>query len=141
MTNMITIQGHTTNLLALSNPKTTDSRIQVEIRPDPRPGFFHLLVELPPGFQLDPSQHAEATVDSNYPRYPVITIPIQASPRPRPPPPPPQVHLNPHATNAAQLQPVSRVTPNLVSRPASSTSNALNYSPPPPSLPPAPGNP
>jgi hypothetical protein len=84
MTNPVTIIANTTNVLSLSNPKCSDSRIGVEIQPGARQGMFRLLVVVPPGFELAPGQHAEVTVESNHPRYPLIRIPIMqyASHRP-----------------------------------------------------------
>jgi hypothetical protein len=72
ITNTITIHGNTTNLLLLSNLKSSDSRIQVEIRPLAGAGAYSLLVAFPPGFHLAPGQQAEVTVESNHPRFPLI---------------------------------------------------------------------
>jgi hypothetical protein len=83
-TNRVTIHGTTTNLLALSNPKASDSRIQVDVLPMGPKGMFNLVVAFPPGFQLEPGQHAEVTVESNHPRFPVIKIPIMVYPHPKP---------------------------------------------------------
>jgi hypothetical protein len=86
-TNRITIHGATTNLLlSLSNPKTSDSRIHVDIQPMGPKGAFNLLVVFPPGFQLEPGQRAEVTVESNIPRFPVIKIPIMEYPQAYPHP-------------------------------------------------------
>jgi hypothetical protein len=76
MTNLVTILANTTNLLSLSNPKSSDSRIQVEVQPGARKGMFKLLVVVPPGFQLEPGQKPEVTVESNHPRFPLIRVPI-----------------------------------------------------------------
>jgi hypothetical protein len=85
-TNQVTIHGNSTNLLVLSNPKVSDSRIQVEIKPMlPAKGSFNLLVEFPPGFQLEPGKTAEVTIESNHRRSPLIRIPIKEYPHPRPP--------------------------------------------------------
>jgi hypothetical protein len=107
-TNRVNIHGNTTNLLALSNPKASDNRIQVDVQPQGAKGSFTLLVAFPPGFQLEPGQHAEVTLDSNNPRSPTLKIPIIEYPRSKrvaalPP------HPNPAAGPAA-LTPV-RINP------------------------------
>jgi hypothetical protein len=82
-TNRVTILSNTTNLLSLSNPKASDSQIQVEVQPGFRKGMFTLLAVIPPGFHLLPGQHAEVTVESNHPRFPVIRVPIMQYPTPK----------------------------------------------------------
>jgi hypothetical protein len=79
-TNRVTIHSNTTNLLSLSNPKASDSQIQVDVQPGVRSGTFTLVVVTPPGYRLAPGQHAEVTVESNHPRYPVIRVPIMQLP-------------------------------------------------------------
>ena len=83
-TNRVTIHGTTTNLLSLSNPKASDSRIQVSLLPMGPKGMFNLLVAFPPDFQLEPGKHAEVTVESNHPRFPLITVPIMQYPHRKP---------------------------------------------------------
>jgi hypothetical protein len=86
ITNRVSIHGNTTNVLALSDPKASDSRIHVEIQPMlPAKGTFSLVVAFPPDFQLEPGKTAEVTVQSNHPRFPLIQIPIRAYPRARQP--------------------------------------------------------
>jgi hypothetical protein len=75
-TNRITIRGSTTNVLTLSNPTASDSRIELRLEPMTLKGMYNLMAAFPPGFQLQPGQTAEVTVQSNHPRYPVIKIPI-----------------------------------------------------------------
>jgi ubiquitin-protein ligase len=84
-TNRVTIRSTTTNvLLALSNPQASDSRIQVEVRPERPTGTFTLTVAFPPGFELQPGERAEVSVQSNHPRYPVIKVPVIQYFPPRP---------------------------------------------------------
>ena len=100
ITNRVTIHGNTTNVLVLSNPKASDSRIHVELQPMGPKGMYSLLVAIPPGFQAEPGKPTEVTVESNHPRSPLIQIPIRQYPRRtpyaamkgRPNPPPPPVH-------------------------------------------------
>jgi hypothetical protein len=107
-TNRVTFRGASTNL-SLSNPKASDGRIHVDLRPlGNRGGMYNLLVVFPPGFQLEPGQHAEVTVESNQPRSPVIKIPIVEAPLskpvaswpPHPNPPPVPVNALPAHPNA-----------------------------------------
>jgi hypothetical protein len=83
-TNRITILANTTNLLSLSNPKSSDSQIQVDVQPGARKGMFTMLVVIPAGYHLMPGQHAEVSVESNHPRFPLIRVPINQAPAPRP---------------------------------------------------------
>jgi hypothetical protein len=83
-TNRVNIHGNTTNILTLSNPKASDSRIQVDIRPMGPKGMYSLLAVFPPGFKLEPGEHAEVTVESNHPRFPLIKIPIVEYPHGQP---------------------------------------------------------
>ncbi len=82
-TNRVNIHSTTTNVLTLANPKASDSRIQVDLRPTGPRGMFSLLVAFPPGFKLDAGEKAEVTVESNHPRFPVIKIPIVDFPKGR----------------------------------------------------------
>jgi hypothetical protein len=83
-TNRVTIHGTTTNLLSLSNAKASDSRIQVNLLPMGPKGMFNLVVAFPPDFKLEAGQHAEVTVESNHPRFPVIKVPIVEYPHRKP---------------------------------------------------------
>jgi len=85
-TNRVTIHGNTTDILTLSNPRANDSQIHVEIRPGGLERNFTLLVSFPPGFKVQPGQHAEVTIDSSYPRFPEIKVPIISYPQPAPRP-------------------------------------------------------
>jgi hypothetical protein len=101
-TNKVTIHSTTTNLLALSNPKASDSRIQVDLQSLGPKGMFSLVTVFPPGFKLEPGQHAEVTVESNHPRFPVIKIPITDAPHAKPVASWP-AHANPQQAGAPAL--------------------------------------
>jgi hypothetical protein len=98
-TNRVSIRGNiATIVLILSNAVASDSRIEVRLEPLGLKGMYNLMAAFPPGFEVPPGQHAEVTVESNYPRNPVIKIPIFQVGRPRafanpavhiPPPPAP----------------------------------------------------
>jgi hypothetical protein len=83
-TNKVTITSNTTNELVLSNPKASDSQMQVDIKPGIRKGMFNLVMITPPGFHLAPGQRGEVTVDSNNPRNPVIKVPVVQYAAPKP---------------------------------------------------------
>jgi hypothetical protein len=83
-TNRVSILANTTNLLTLSNAKSSESELEVEVQPGPRKGMFNVVLTAPAGFHLAPGQRAEVTVESNHPRYPVIKIPIKQYTSPRP---------------------------------------------------------
>jgi hypothetical protein len=105
-TNRVTIHSTTTNVLTLSNPKASDSRIHVEVLPMGPKGMFNVVVAFPPGFTLDLGQHAEVTVESDHPRYPVIKIPIVVYVRPKPMASwPPRPNLPKVPVNAVPAQP------------------------------------
>jgi hypothetical protein len=73
----VTIRANTTNRLVLSNAKSSDDRVQVSVETMGVPGMFNLVVAFPPDFQLEAGHLAEVSVESNYPRYPLIKVPIQ----------------------------------------------------------------
>jgi hypothetical protein len=83
-TNRVNIVSTTAKEFVLSNPKASDSQIQVDIQPGFRPGMFVLMIVTPPGFHLPQGQRAEVSVESNHPRYPVIKVPIMQYNSPRP---------------------------------------------------------
>jgi hypothetical protein len=83
-TNNVTIHGNTTNVLTLSQPKASDSRIYTELQSKGPKGMYNLVVAFPPGFQVEQGKTTEVTLESNNPHVPLITIPIKEYPRPRP---------------------------------------------------------
>ena len=84
ITNNVEIHGNTTNVLVLSQPKASDSRIYTELQAKGPRGMFNLVVAFPPGFQLETGTTAEVTLESNNPHVPQIRIPIREYPRARP---------------------------------------------------------
>ena len=78
----VTIMGMASNPLVLSAPKLSLPGLEVQLR-ELQPGrLFSLSVAFPPGFELPPNAVAEVTVKSNYPKYPIIRIPVTQSGRP-----------------------------------------------------------
>jgi hypothetical protein len=106
-TNRVMILANTTNALVLSNPKASDSQVQVEIQKGARPGMYNIMIVTPVGYHLDPGQRMEVSVESNHPRYPVIKIPVMQYPSPKPfkaaqanlPKTPPQANVPKAAAN------------------------------------------
>ncbi|HEY3853076.1 MAG TPA: DUF1573 domain-containing protein [Verrucomicrobiae bacterium] len=82
-TNRVFIRGNGPTHLALEEPQTSDSRIEVKIVPLGTPNLYNLVVAIPPNYQIPRGQHAAATLKSNHPRYPLITVPIVQSLRPQ----------------------------------------------------------
>src|ERR1700677_5062348 len=73
-TNRIFIHGNGTNLLTLSEPACSDSRIQVSVLPiQPSRSMYNLVVALPPNYQIEAAQSVVVTVKSNNPKLPVVT--------------------------------------------------------------------
>jgi len=111
ITNNVAIHGNTTNVLTLSQPKASDSRIYTELQSKGPKGMFNLVVAFPPGFQLETGKTAEVTLESNNPHVPLITIPIREYPRARPVgamaarPMPPRIQSPPVSTNVAVTHP------------------------------------
>jgi hypothetical protein len=104
-TNRVSIRGNiASNVLILSNAIASDSRIEVRLEPLGLKGMYNLMAAFPPGFEVPQGQRAEVTVESNYPRNPVIKIPILqigrsrafANPPVRIPPPPTPVPVASH---------------------------------------------
>jgi hypothetical protein len=84
-TNRVLIHGNgnsATNLL-LEDPKSSDSRIQVELVRLGTHNMYNLLAAVPPGFELAKGAPTQITVKSNHPRYPLLTIPVRQLPRSR----------------------------------------------------------
>jgi hypothetical protein len=78
----ITIMGMASNPLVLSDPKLNLPGLEVQLR-ELQPGrLFSLSVAFPAGFELPKNESVEVTLKSNYPKYPVIRIPITQSGRP-----------------------------------------------------------
>lgn len=76
-TNYVFIHGNGTNLLSLSEPSCSDSRVTVSIRPiQPARSMFNLAIALPPNYQIPPSQHVTVTVKTSNPKFPLVTIPL-----------------------------------------------------------------
>jgi hypothetical protein len=80
-TNRVLIRGNGDVALALEEPQSSDSRLQVRIVPVGPRNMFNLLVIAPPDFELPPGQHAQVTVKSNHPHYPLLTVAVSQRPR------------------------------------------------------------
>lgn len=76
MTNRVFIRGNGSMPLVLQDPQSSDSRLEVKIVPLGSPNMFNLIVAIPPDFEIPKGQRVVATLKSNHPRYPVVTIPI-----------------------------------------------------------------
>ncbi len=90
-TNLITITNNGTKAIALSAPKVSDPRANVDLKTIVPGRSFQLVAAFPPGFELLPGQSAQLSVNSDSTSRPVITVPIRqdstgpAAAQPRPP--------------------------------------------------------
>jgi hypothetical protein len=82
-TNRVFIRGNGNAALALEDPQSSDSRLQLQIVPLGMKNMFNLIVAVPPDFQIPPGQRVELTAKSNQPRYPLLRIPVTQLSRPR----------------------------------------------------------
>jgi hypothetical protein len=77
---VITIRNTGTNSLVLSDASVNFQGANVLVR-EIQPGrLFNLSVEFPVGYEVHSGQKIEASVKSNHPKFPVITVPILQSP-------------------------------------------------------------
>ena len=80
-TNRLFIRGNGASVLTLSDPECSDARVHVQISPIGTRGMYNLVIALPPDYQIEPGQQVEISVKSNYPRNPVIKVPVVQLPR------------------------------------------------------------
>jgi hypothetical protein len=82
-TNRVFIRGNGVTHLTLEEPQSSDSRLDVKLVALGTPNLYNLIVAIPPNYGIPNGEHVTATLKSNHPRYPVITVPIVQSLRPR----------------------------------------------------------
>ena len=82
MTNSVTIQNNSTNLLTLSDATVNYPGVSVEIK-EMQPGrTFNAMVSFPQGFELKPGEQLEVTMKSSNPKMPVVKVPVSQMPHP-----------------------------------------------------------
>jgi subtilisin family serine protease len=86
VTNSITMQNNSTNDLKLSEPVVSVPGVGAQIK-ETRPGksFIAMLV-FPQGFEIPQGLHAELSVKSSNPKFPLVKVPIMQLQRPVTPP-------------------------------------------------------
>ena len=110
VTNSVSIQNNSTNLLTLSEPTVNASGAEAQIR-EMQPGkSFTAMVAFPEGFQVTPGQQVELSIKSSNPKFPLIKVPVMQMPRPAPPPMAPTPTVAP-ATPVAPVKKVSSAGP------------------------------
>jgi hypothetical protein len=110
VTNSVSIQNNSTNLLTLSEPTVNASGAEAQIR-EMQPGkSFTAMVAFPEGFQVTPGQQVELSIKSSNPKFPLIKVPVMQMPRPAPPPMAPTPTVVP-ATPVAPVKKVSSAGP------------------------------
>ena len=135
VTNSITIQNNSTNLLQLSEPTVNVPGVEAQIK-EMQPGrTFRALLAFPQGFEALPGQQVEFNVKSSNPKFPVVKVPVKQMARP-PAPVAPAPTAPPVAPVAPVKQPPSAapVAPGNAGKPVSSA--AARRPPMPPPLPP-----
>jgi hypothetical protein len=87
----VKIENHTTNTLVLTEPSVNAVGASVQLH-EVQPGTeFDLTASFPAGFQRQPTQELELRVKSNFPKFPVIKVPVyQPLPPAAVPAPPPK---------------------------------------------------
>ena len=108
VTNSVSIQNNSTNLLQLSEPTVNVPGAEAQIR-EMQPGkSFAAVVTFPEGFQVSPGQQVELSVKSSNPKFPLLKVPVMQMPRPAPPrapTPPPAPLVKPTAPPAGSPPP------------------------------------
>ena len=106
VTNSVSIQNNSTNLLTLSEPTVNASGAEAQIR-EMQPGkSFTAMVAFPEGFQVTPGQQVELSIKSSNPKFPLIKVPVMQMSRPAPPPMAP----TPTVAPATPVAPVKKVS-------------------------------
>ena len=76
VTNSVTIQNNSTNLLTLSEPVVNVPGVEAAIK-ELQPGrSFAAILAFPQGFQISPGQQVELSVKSSNPKFPVVKVPV-----------------------------------------------------------------
>jgi len=94
----VTIRNIGTNVVKLSEPTVSDSRIGVAVKETEVGKAFNVEVNIPQGFVAKPGPATELVLKSTHPQFPELKIPIlQAGPAPATPaaiPPPATAHVH-----------------------------------------------
>jgi hypothetical protein len=84
LTNSFNIQNNSTNVLELSDASANSKGVDVHIR-EMQPGkLFAAMVAFPPGFEIPSGKSVAVSIKSSNTRVPVITVPVEQSPRATP---------------------------------------------------------
>ena len=119
-TSSVTIQNHSASPLSLTNAAVNAPGVEVEIQATQPGHMFTALTKFPAGFEVQPGQLIELTMQSSNPKYPLVKVPIIQRPRAampahfaKPPTPAPvsprPAPLRPVKTTAADLPPIPGV--------------------------------
>jgi copper(I)-binding protein len=153
VTNSVTIQNNSTNLLTLSEPVVNMPGVEATIR-ELQPGkSFAAMLAFPQGFLVPPGQQVELSVKSSNPRFPVLKVPVMQLVRPTGPVVPARPAASVRVPVSAPVQatppvsspstattpPAPAVTPLVTAKnPFPTGVRSLPAPPPLPPLPPAP---
>ena len=78
----VTIRNNGTNVLALSEAVVNAPGVTTTITDDQLNRQSMVSVTFPAGFEISPGEKVELRIKSNHPQFPVITVPINQTPRP-----------------------------------------------------------
>ena len=81
-TNVVNIKANWSKALALSDPESSDKRVNLELKEISPGRVFQLVAGFPPGFQLVPGGRIELKVKSNIAERPLIIVPVTQMPGP-----------------------------------------------------------
>jgi len=82
VTNSVSIQNFSTNLLQLSEPVVNVPGVTAQIKAT-QPGRSYLaLLEFPEGFELPQGKQVELSIKSSNPKLPVVKVPVMQLPKP-----------------------------------------------------------
>jgi hypothetical protein len=145
ITNSVTIQNNSTNLLTLSDPVVNVPGVEAQIK-ETQPGkTFTAMLGFPQGFEITPGQPVELTIKTSHPKFPTVKVAVMQMPRPQPPapptPPPPVIAPAPSVKPAPAVAPASPApaalpTPSLPPAPVKRVSTFPRRPSVPPPLPP-----
>jgi len=83
-TNIVTVRGNTEAPLILSNPAVNVPGVDVWAKTLVSNKQYSLFVTFPAGFVFPPGQSVAVTVESDNPRFPLLSVPVRPMPGPLP---------------------------------------------------------
>jgi hypothetical protein len=110
-TNTISIIGHSTNVMTLSEPTVNATGVNVQVRAVLPGRQFVATLIFPEGLEITRGQKTELSIKSTLPQAPSLKVPILQAPRPAPPPVTPLQASSSVVTNQLRAQPQFKLPP------------------------------